>query len=181
MNIIKTNHPEVFLLEPKIFCDNRGWFMETWNEKMLIKAGLNRSFVQENHSLTKKKGTLRGIHFQNHPMAQCKLVRCIAGAILDVAIDLRKDSPYYLTYVTQELSADNKKLLFIPRGFAHAFLTITDNVEIIYNVDNFYSIEHDRSIKFDDPMINIDWGIKNPILSDKDLKAPLLSNADCNY
>ena len=155
--------------------------METWSEAKYKKLGIDRHFVQDNHSYTEKKGTLRGLHFQNNPMAQCKIVRCIAGAVLDVAVDIRKGSPNYLKWVAVELSAENKRQLFIPRGFAHGFLTLTDNVEFVYKVDNQYSPECDRSIRFDDPTININWGLSNPILSDKDLNAPLLKDSDFNF
>jgi dTDP-4-dehydrorhamnose 3,5-epimerase len=114
-------------------------------------------------------------------MAQCKIVRCTAGSVLDVAVDIRKGSPNYLKWVAVELSADNKKQLLIPRGFAHAFLTLTDNVEFVYKVDNYYSRECDRSICFNDPTIGVDWRISNPILSDKDRNAPLLAASDCNF
>jgi dTDP-4-dehydrorhamnose 3,5-epimerase len=164
----------VYIIDTKVYGDHRGWFMETWSEKIFKELGLNATFVQDNHSFTAKKGTLRGLHFQNNPMAQCKLVRCIAGAVLDVVVDLRKGSPDYLKWVAVELTAKNKRQLFIPRGFAHAFLTLTDNVEFAYKADNFYSKEYDRSIRYDDPVIGIDWGMSNPILSDKDTNAPLL-------
>jgi dTDP-4-dehydrorhamnose 3,5-epimerase len=181
MKIISTSLPEVYIIEPLVFGDFRGWFMETWSEAKYKELGIDRHFVQDNHSFTKQKGTLRGLHFQNNPMAQSKIVRCIAGAVLDVAVDIRKGSPTYLKWVAVELSAENKRQLFIPRGFAHGFLTLTDNVEFVYKVDNQYSPEYDRSIRFDDPDININWGLSNPILSDKDLNAPLLKDSDCNF
>ena len=181
MKKIDSELPEVYIIEPQVFGDHRGWFMETWSEAKYKKLGINKCFVQDNHSFTAKKGTLRGLHFQNNPMAQCKIVRCIAGAVMDVAVDIRKGSPNYLKWVAVELSAENKLQLFIPRGFAHGFLTLTDNVEFVYKVDNLYSMECDRSIRFDDPTIGVDWGISNPILSKKDLNAPLLANSDCNF
>jgi dTDP-4-dehydrorhamnose 3,5-epimerase len=181
MKKINTELPGVYIIEPEVFADHRGWFMETWSEAKYKELGINKCFVQENHSFTAKKGTLRGLHFQNNPMAQCKIVRCIVGAIMDVAVDIRKGSPNYLRWVAVELSGDNKRQLLIPRGFAHGFLTLTDNVEFIYKVDNLYSMEYDRSIRFDDPTISVDWRVSNPILSEKDLNAPLLANSDCNY
>lgn len=181
MKIIATLLPEVYIIESQMFGDQRGWFMETWSEAKFKEFGIKKYFVQDNHSFTAKKGTLRGLHFQNNPMAQCKIVRCVTGAVLDVAVDIRKDSPNYLRWVAVELSAENKKQLLIPRGFAHAFLTLTDDVEFVYKVDNLYSKEYDRSIRFDDPTIGIDWGIDNPFLSDKDLNAPLLCESDCNF
>ena len=181
MKKINTSLPEVYIIEPQVFGDHRGWFMETWSEAKYRGLGIHKHFVQDNHSFSAQEGTLRGLHFQNNPMAQCKIVRCIAGAVMDVAVDIRKGSSYYLNWVAVELSAENKRQLFIPRGFAHAFLTITDNVEFVYKVDNLYSAECDRSIRFDDPSINIDWGISKPILSEKDLAAPLLADSDCNF
>jgi len=181
MKKIKSKLPGVYIIEPQVFIDHRGWFMETWSEGKLKELGINVRFVQENHSYTAKKGTLRGLHFQNNPMAQSKIVRCITGSVLDVVVDIRKGSPNYLKWVAIELSAENKLQLFIPKGFAHGFLTLTDNVEFVYKVDNFYSAEHDRSIRFDDPTIGVDWGISNPILSEKDLNAPLLANSDYNF
>ena len=181
MRKIETALPEVFIIEPKVFGDHRGWFMETWSEAKFKDLGYDISFVQDNHSFTAKKGTLRGLHFQNNPMSQCKLVRCIEGAVLDVVVDIRKGSPYYLKWVAVELSAENKCQLLIPRGFAHAFLTLTNNVEFAYKVDNNYSKECDRCIRYDDPAFGIDWGIINPILSDKDSSALLLEDCDCNF
>lgn len=181
MKRINTILPEVYIIKPQVLRDHRGWFIETWSETKFDEIGLNKHFVQDNHSYTAKKGVIRGLHFQNDPMAQCKVVRCIAGAIIDVAVDIRKGSPNYLKWVAIELSADNQLQLLIPRGFAHAFLTLTDDVEVAYKVDNLYSKENDRSIRFDDPVIGIDWGIRNPILSDKDLNAPLLAKSDCNF
>ena len=181
MKKIETALPEVFIIEPQVFGDSRGWFMETWTEQKCREFGINTNFIQDNQSFTEKKGTLRGLHFQINPMAQCKIVRCISGSVLDVAVDIRKGSPGYLKWVAVELSASNKRQLYIPRGFAHGFLTLTENVEFVYKVDNYYSKDCDRSIRFDDPKINVDWGISKPILSDKDLSAPLLAESDCNF
>lgn len=181
MQKISTVLPEVFILEPQVFGDHRGWFMETWSDAKLKNLGIDIVFVQDNHSYTAKKGTLRGLHFQNNPMAQTKLVRCIAGAVMDVAVDIRKGSPNYKKWVAVELSSENKRQLFIPRGFAHGFLTLTDDVEFVYKCDNLYSKENDRSIRFDDPSIGVNWKIYAPILSDKDNNAPLLDSSDCNF
>lgn len=178
---IDTGIPGVWVIEPQVFGDNRGWFMETYSKDSFGKMGFQAEFVQDNHSYTQKKHTLRGIHLQNQPMAQAKLVRVTSGAVLDVAVDLRKGSPTYLQWEAVELSADNKRMFFIPRGFGHGFLTLTDDVEFLYKVDSIYSKEHDRSIRFDDPDIGIDWGTDSPILSDKDLAAPLLKDSDCNF
>lgn len=181
MNLIKTELAEVLIIEPKVFGDHRGYFMETYSKEALAKLGITNDFIQDNQSFTAKQGTLRGLHFQNGPMAQAKLVRVTRGAVLDVAVDLRKGSPTYLKWVGIELSEVNKRMLFLPRGFAHAFLTLTDSVEFLYKVDNYYSKECDRSIIFNDPSIGIDWGIADPILSDKDLNALLVTDSDCNF
>lgn len=181
MQIVKTEIEEVLIIIPKVFGDHRGWFMETYSYKKLAEYGFDLKFVQDNHSLSATKGTLRGLHFQINPKAQTKLVGCTRGKILDVAVDLREGSPTYKRWVAVELSADNKKQLLIPKGFAHGFLTLTDNVEVQYKVDEYYSPEHDRSIRYDDPELGIKWGIENPVLSDKDLKAPLLKDSDHNF
>jgi dTDP-4-dehydrorhamnose 3,5-epimerase len=176
MKKIETALPDVFILEPKVFGDYRGWFMETYSSKDMEEMGLDVQFVQDNHSFTESQGTLRGLHYQANPMAQAKLVRVVRGAVLDVAVDIRLGSPNYLKWVSAELSSDNKRMLFIPRGFAHGFLTLTPDVEFMYKVDNLYSPAHDRSIRFDDLDIGVDWGLTNPILSDKDRNAPTLKD-----
>lgn len=181
MNVIETKLPGVCIIEPQVFGDHRGWFMESWSQKKMADKGLDVDFVQDNQSFTAKKGTLRGIHFQQYPMAQAKLVRVVRGAVMDVAVDLRKDSPTYKQWVSVELSAENKRQLFIPKGFGHAFLTLTDDVEFVYKCDNLYSRELERSIRYDDPEIGIEWGIDDPVLSDKDVAAPFLKDSDCNY
>jgi len=181
MEKIATALPEVFILQPKVFGDARGWFMETWSRREMERLEIDVDFVQDNESFTAKKGTLRGLHFQNNPMAQAKLVRCGQGAVLDVAVDIRKGSPNYLKWVAVELSEANKRQLFLPRGFAHGFVTLTDNVHFIYRVDNFYSPECDRSIRFDDESIGVEWGVTDPVLSVKDMNAPLLKDSDCNF
>ena len=181
MNIIKTDIDGVYIFEPKVFGDNRGWFMETFSDEVMKKNGLDIKFVQDNHSFSAQKGTLRGLHFQLNPKAQTKLVRCTKGKILDVAVDIRKGSPTYKEWVAVELTEENKNQLFIPKGFAHGFLTLTDNVEVQYKVDEYYASECDRSIRFDDPEIGVEWGIDNPVLSEKDINAPLLKNSDVNF
>lgn len=181
MEIIETKLAGVFIIEPKVFGDHRGYFMETYSEREFARFGITNTFVQDNESFTAQKGTLRGLHFQNMPMAQAKIVRVLQGAVLDVAVDLRKGSPTYLQWVSVELSAENKRMFYIPQGFAHGFVTLTDDVKFVYKVDRLYSPEHDRSIRFDDPEIAVDWGISAPILSAKDEKAPLLRNSDCNF
>lgn len=181
MNIIRTEIEDVLIIEPKVFGDHRGWFTETYSKAKFQELGIDIEFVQDNHSMSAQKGTLRGLHFQTSPKAQTKLVRCIKGKILDVAVDLRKGSSTYKQWVGVELSEENKKQLLIPKGFAHGFLTLTDDVEVQYKVDEYYAPECDRSIRFDDPEIGVDWGIEDPILSEKDLKAPLLKDSDVDF
>ncbi len=181
MNKIETALPGVYILEPQVFGDHRGWFMESWSVKNLSDLGIDVNFVQDNQSFTAAKGTLRGIHYQQNPMAQAKLVRVIKGSVLDVAVDLRKGSPTYKKWVSVELSADNKRQLFIPQGFGHGFVTLTDDVEFVYKCDNLYSKDCDRGIRFDDPDIGVDWGVSDPVLSAKDTASPFLKDSDCNF
>lgn len=181
MRRIETALPDVCILEPQVFGDHRGYFVETYSSRLFHEIGIDCVFVQDNQSYTADNGTIRGLHFQMDPMAQCKVVRVARGAVLDVAVDLRRGSPDYLKWVGVELSAENKRMLFIPKGFAHGFVTLTDDVEFLYKVDNLYSKELDRSIRFDDPAIGVAWGIENPILSQKDRSAPLLKDSDCNF
>jgi len=181
MKAVKTFIAGLYILEPDVFGDNRGWFFESYSKTKLAAQGLIADFVQDNHSLSGKKGTLRGLHFQNAPKAQTKLVRCTRGAVRDVAVDLRKGSPTYKKWFSAELSADNYKQLWIPRGFAHGFLTLTDDCEVQYKVDENYAPECDRSIRFDDPEIGIDWGIADPVISKKDMSAPFLAGSDANF
>lgn len=181
MTRIDTELEGVCIIEPKVFGDYRGYFMETYSTKVFNELGIDTVFVQDNQSYTKEKGTLRGIHFQNGPMAQAKLVRVVRGAVLDVAVDLRKGSPTYKKWVSVELSAENKKMFYIPRGFGHGFVTLTDDVEFVYKVDNLYSKECDRGIRFNDQEIGVEWGIDNPVLSEKDKTSPYLKDSDCNF
>ncbi|MBR2140367.1 MAG: dTDP-4-dehydrorhamnose 3,5-epimerase [Phascolarctobacterium sp.] len=181
MNVTKTKLEGVVVLEPKVFADGRGFFMESWNKQVLDELGLNYNFVQENHAKSICKGTLRGIHFQKGDKAQAKLVRCVKGAVLDVAVDLRYNSPTYKQWVAVELSEDNKKQLLVPRGFGHGVLTLTDNAEFTYKVDNYYAPEADCGIRWDDSEIGVEWGIENPILSAKDESNPLLNEIDISF
>ena len=177
MNIIATDVLDVYIIEPQVFGDHRGWFMESWSQRKMEEAGLHYTFVQDNQSYSAKKGTLRGLHFQNGEASQAKLVRCIRGAVLDVAVDLRKGSPTYKKWVAVELSAENKRQLLIPRGFAHGFVTLTDDVEFLYKADNYYAPEADGGIRWNDPELGIDWGVTDPVLSEKDTKSPFLKDA----
>lgn len=181
MKKIETKIAGVFIIEPQVLSDERGCFMETYSTLAFQDFGIDSVFVQDNQSFTIQEGTLRGLHYQNDPMAQSKLVRVTHGVVLDVAVDIRRGSPTYLNWVSVELSSQNKRMLYIPRGFAHGFVTLTDNVEFIYKVDNLYAKQYDRSIRFDDPSIGVEWGIDNPIISNKDLNAPQLKNSDCNF
>lgn len=177
MEITKTKLEGVVIIEPAVFGDKRGFFMESWSKRAFAEAGLDYDFVQDNHSASTVKGTLRGIHFQRGDKAQAKLVRCTKGAVLDVAVDLRPASLKYKQWVSVELSEDNKRQLLIPRGFGHGFLTLTDEVEFMYKADNFYAPEADGGIRWNDPELAVDWGIEEPILSDKDSKSPWLKDA----
>jgi len=175
MQVTKTALDGVLILEPKVFGDARGWFMETWSARKFEAADLNFNFVQDNQSYSAKRGTLRGLHYQTAPFAQAKLVRCTRGELLDVAVDIREGSETFAKWVAVELTAENKRQLLIPRGFAHAFLTLTDNVEVQYKTDNFYAPTCDGNIRWDDSEIAIDWPFAPTILADKDAKAPTLN------
>jgi dTDP-4-dehydrorhamnose 3,5-epimerase len=176
MKLTETKLEGVYIIEPQVFGDARGWFMETYSEKKTPQIACD--YVQDNQSFSAQKGTLRGIHFQTPPMAQAKLLRCTRGAIMDYAVDIRPESKTYKQWVAVELTEENKKQIFIPRGFGHAFITLTDDTEVLYKTDNYYSPEHDRSILWSDPELNIDWGTDNPVVSDKDMMAPLLREVE---
>ena len=178
MKITKTKLDGVVIIEPDVFGDNRGFFMESWNKEKMAELGLDYDFVQDNHSKSTVKGTLRGIHFQKGDKSQAKLVRCVKGAVLDVAVDLRENSPTFKQWVGVELSEANKKQLLIPRGFGHGFVTLTDDVEFLYKADNYYAPEADAGIRWNDPDIGVEWGIENPILSEKDKKNPFLKDCE---
>lgn len=181
MKKIDTKLKDVYILEPAVFGDKRGWFMESWSKRSMEETGLFYDFIQDNHSFSSGKGTIRGLHFQNGEYAQAKLVRCVRGAVLDVAVDIRKGSPTYKQWIAVELSADNKRQLLIPRGFAHGFLTLTDDVEFLYRADNFYNKESEGSIRWNDSTIGVDWGVENPIISEKDELAPYFDDSIFSY
>ena len=166
-------------ITPQKFVDDRGSFSETYNRQRLCEAGITEEFVQDNHSISTHKGTLRGLHFQADPKAQAKLVRVVKGSVFDVVVDIRSDSPDYCKWAAVELSAAKGNQIFVPRGFAHGFLTLEDNTEVAYKVDNHYSKEHDRTIRYDDPAFAIEWPNLGTTfkLSEKDANAPLLSPA----
>ncbi|MGN1241941.1 MAG: dTDP-4-dehydrorhamnose 3,5-epimerase [Alloprevotella sp.] len=173
MNYIKTEIPDVWVCEPKVFADARGYFMETWRASDFNEhIGHEVNFVQDNQSMS-SRGVLRGLHFQKGEFSQAKLVRVLQGTVVDVAVDLRKASPTFGKYVMVELSAENKRQLFIPRGFAHGFQVISDTAVFTYKVDNVYAPQAECSIRYDDPKIGIAWPITNPqelLLSEKDLQ-----------
>jgi len=180
MNFIETEIPEVMIIEPKVFADERGYFFESYREDELKEVlGYSVAFVQDNESKS-SYGVLRGLHFQLPPFAQSKLVRVTRGKILDIAVDIREGSPTFGKYVSVELSEENKRMMFIPRGFAHGFVVLSGEVVFSYKVDNYYSKESDRGIAFDDPALNIDWKIDADSLklSSKDKIQPLLSEAN---
>jgi dTDP-4-dehydrorhamnose 3,5-epimerase len=165
--------PDLILIEPMVFEDERGFFMEAYNYREFEMMGIRERFVQDNFSMS-RRGVLRGLHFQVEPFAQSKLVRCIRGEIFDVAVDIRVGSPTFGKWHGVILSEENRLTLYIPRGFAHGFLALSDIAEVMYKVDNFYSPEHERGIIWNDPDIGIEWPIEDPILSDKDGKYPRL-------
>jgi len=173
----------VVVITPPVYVDDRGFFQETFNVDVFREHGIAHPFMQDNHSLSRAVNTLRGIHFQTDPMAQAKLVRCIRGALLDVAVDLRRSSPTFGRWEMVELSAENRKQLYIPVGFGHAFLTIEPNSELAYKVSGRYSKPHDSSVHWKDPDIGIDWpiGEEDAVLSEKDAKAPTLAAAPVLY
>ena len=174
MKITETKFKGIYIIEPQVFGDNRGWFMETYSKIKMPQ--IDCDFVQDNQSFSAQKGTLRGIHFQTPPMAQAKLLRCSRGALMDYAVDIDPESETYKQWICVELSAENKKQLFIPRGYGHGFITLTEDTELIYKADNYYSPEHDRAILWSDPELSIDWGTDTPIVSEKDKTAPLLKD-----
>lgn len=174
MKLIETKLKDCYILEPDRFGDNRGWFSESYNKKVFEDLGLNYDFVQDNESFSAKKGVLRGLHFQNEPYTQAKIVRCTRGAVYDVAVDIRHDSPTYGMWVGVELSEENGRQLLIPRGFLHGFQTLTDNVKFAYKCDNYYNKESDGGVTYNDPDIGVVWPIEDPILSEKDKHHPKL-------
>lgn len=181
MKSIKTEIDGAVIIEPDVFGDNRGWFMESYSEKKFKELGIDADFVQDNRSFSAEKGIIRGMHCQINSSVQAKLITCLKGEIRDVIVDVRKGSPTYMKSFSVDLTQENKKFFFIPRGCLHGFVTLSDNVEIMYKVDNFYCREDDRSIRFDDPALGIEWGVENPIMSQKDLTAPLLKDSDVNF
>lgn len=183
MKLEQTVLQGVVILTPARHGDDRGFFSESWNKSRLDQAGLNYDFIQDNHSVSENSGTVRGLHFQSPPHAQAKLVRCGQGALLDVAVDIRRGSPTFGKWVGVELTAQNGKQLLIPAGFLHGFVTRTPNTEIIYKCTDYYAPDCDASVRYDDPYIGIDWGLDEeaPRLSDKDRDAPYLADIDTPF
>lgn len=169
MNIIKTEIPGLLILEPQVFPDNRGFFLESYNQKTFSAAGIATVFVQDNHSRS-GKGTIRGLHFQKPGFAQTKLVRCTLGEVYDVAVDLRRDSPTFKQWVGVLLTAENKKQFYIPKGFAHGFAVLSDSAEFQYKCDDYYAPGQEAGLLWNDPELNIDWQVREPLISEKDKK-----------
>ncbi|HDR7792432.1 TPA: dTDP-4-dehydrorhamnose 3,5-epimerase [Bacillus luti] len=174
MKVIETNFTDAKLLEPKLFGDERGFFTESYNKKVLEVLGITYSFVQDNVSYSAQAGTIRGLHFQTNPKAQTKLIQVMQGAIYDVIVDLRKDSPTFKQWKGYILSADNHRQLLVPKGFAHGFCTLVPHTTVMYKVDEYYSADHDSGLLWEDKELSIPWPVTNPILSDKDRILPLL-------
>ena len=180
MQVIETAIPEVKVLVPRQFKDHRGFFSEVYSRKALADAGIAAEFIQDNHSLSVEKGVLRGLHYQVPPAAQDKLVRVVRGAILDVAVDIRRSSPTFGGHVTAHISADNWRQVFVPVGFAHGFVTLEPNTEVLYKVSAPYSPAHERGIRWNDPALGIDWGVSEAqaILSGRDRQHPPLAQVN---
>jgi dTDP-4-dehydrorhamnose 3,5-epimerase len=175
VQVHQTELPGVLIIEPARFGDARGFFSESWNRQRFAGHGIDTDFVQDNHSLSSRTGTLRGLHFQRPPHAQAKLVRCGRGRLFDVAVDIRKGSPTYGQWTGCELSFENGRQLYIPAGFLHGFVTREPDTEIIYKCSDYYAPDCDAGVRWDDPDLGIDWGLDgDPVLSDKDTKAPFL-------
>ncbi|QFF97989.1 dTDP-4-dehydrorhamnose 3,5-epimerase [Psychrobacillus glaciei] len=181
MKFISTSLIDAYILEPNVYGDHRGFFMESFSAKIFEEHGFSFDFVQDNHSLSAESGTIRGIHYQLEPYAQTKLLRVTRGAVYDVIVDIRNGSPTYGKWEGFILSEDNKKQLLVPKGFAHGFCTLVKDTEVQYKVDNYYSPEHDRGISWNDPQLNIPWPTNNPILSEKDKKQPNLVDIDYQF
>ena len=171
MEVIKTDISDLYIVKPKVFEDNRGYFFESYNKELFLRNGIDQNFVQDNESKS-SKGVLRGLHFQKPPFAQGKLVRVMRGSVLDVAVDIRKNSPTFGQWASVELTQDNKWMYWIPPGFAHGFVTLEDNTVFFYKCTNVYNKESEGSILWNDPDLNIDWKVENPILSEKDKTGP---------
>jgi len=182
MDVVKTDIPDLLIINPKVFGDSRGYFFESYNEQKFIEKGINYQFVQDNESLS-SYGTIRGLHYQLAPFAQTKLVRVITGRIYDVAVDIRENSPTFGKWMGVELSEDNKKQLLVPKGFAHGFSVLSEKATVFYKCDNFYNPDSERGIYYNDPKLNIDWKIESTqaIISAKDKMNPEFDQAEMNF
>ena len=182
MQIIETGFEGLYIIQPKIFTDERGYFFESYKLEMFLKAGIPFNPVQDNESKS-SRGVIRGLHYQIEPLAQAKLIRVVTGRIYDVAVDLRKHSGTYGKWYGIELDSENKTQFFIPKGFAHGFSVLSDTAIIHYKCDNLYSPDHERGIDLNDPYLNIDWKIGDlkPVISEKDLRHPKFSESDKNF
>lgn len=177
----KLDIKDVILVKPKIIKDSRGFFLEGYKQSEFSDNGINLNLVQSNYSKS-TKGVLRGLHYQANPKAQAKLVSCLSGEIFDVAVDIRKGSPTYGNWLGEVLTSENKEMIYIPRGFAHGFVVLSEEAEVFYMVDNEYLPQSDRGIKWNDPTINVQWGVDfEPIISEKDVELPLLADAQINF
>lgn len=181
MKVKPLNLKGVYMIEPVVHGDHRGFFMESYNEQNLANQGVSYRFVQDNQSLSSETGVIRGLHYQLNPRAQAKLVRVLSGAIYDVVVDIRKNSPTFGEWIGVVLSEHNYRQLLISKGFAHGFCTLVPNTQVLYKVDDYYSPKHDRGILWNDPDLNIDWPTSNPILSEKDKIHPILKEAEINF
>lgn len=175
MEIVRTKIPDLYIIKPAVYEDDRGYFFESYNKEAFLRAGIDQNFVQDNESKS-GKGVLRGLHFQHPPFTQGKLVRVMQGAVLDVAVDLRKSSPTYGQWASVELTQDNKWMYWVPPGFAHGFVTLEDHTVFFYKCTNTYNKASEGAILWNDPLLNIDWGISQPLLSQKDMEAPLFAD-----
>lgn len=177
MNFIPTKLADAYLIELKSFSDDRGWFARAFCKREFEQIGHQKEWVQINHSMSREKGTIRGMHFQYPPHNEAKLVRCVSGKVFDVMVDIRRGSPTFLQWVAAELSAENRKMLYIPEGFAHGFQTLTDDVELIYHHSAYYAPEAEGGLRYDDPAIGIEWPLPAGNISAKDQNRTLLTDA----
>ncbi|MBQ0106235.1 MAG: dTDP-4-dehydrorhamnose 3,5-epimerase [Armatimonadetes bacterium] len=181
MIITETELKDALIIEPKIHSDGRGWFMESYNSLRFREMGLIFDFVQDNRSYNSKAGVLRGLHCQKSPHSQTKLVTCLRGAVEDYIVDIRKNSPTYMKWISVTLTGENRKQLLVPKGFLHGFVVLESDSEFMYKVDDYYYPDCDRTIRFDDPIFGIDWKCNAPILSEKDTKAPMYKDRDFDF
>ncbi|WP_256759141.1 dTDP-4-dehydrorhamnose 3,5-epimerase [Cohnella sp. WQ 127256] len=181
MKVTATKLPGLKLIDPAVFGDHRGFFMESYSWREFADNGIDRTFIQDNHSLSVEAGVLRGLHYQLNPKAQSKLLRVASGAIYDVVVDIRRGSPTFGQWEGFIITSSNKRQLFVPQGFAHGFCTLVPNTEVLYKVDEYYSPENDRGIAWNDPALCIEWPLHQPILSDKDAEHPVLADAENNF